>query len=285
MKVKIAELFDSFKERFSNPLIFSFLCYWILYNWKIALALFWYDPDQLPIDSSIYSFIENQLASCKSWSIPLTFAVIYTALMPILRTFIKVFYSRINKWGENWNLQILSGSQVSIDKYLKLRQNLVARTKLLENVIRDESQYRSKFEDMKTQLIEAQSTLESNKAYISHLQGKMDESDNLGMISGKWLNNYQRATGENGTEEIEIQGNNYIVLSSFGQKETKYLIKDFRYKSDNKEVFFVKESIKENDLGNGKVEKELLINRLRIENADTLVGTENLTTSIEYKKK
>lgn len=44
---KISEILNSVKERVSNPLIFSFLASWLVYNWKIPVALIWFDEKQI----------------------------------------------------------------------------------------------------------------------------------------------------------------------------------------------------------------------------------------------
>lgn len=91
MEEKLKDIYENIKDRLSNPLIFSFIVSWLVYNWEITVALLWYDKDQIKAEGykSIFEFIQYQLNSkCFSFIIPLILALVYTFIMPYIKEFV-----------------------------------------------------------------------------------------------------------------------------------------------------------------------------------------------------
>src|SRR4051794_3420715 len=84
---KITDLWKSFKERISNPLFSSFIFAWILCNWKITIALLWYDTKEIEElgFKTIFAFIEANLNPWDSFKLPLYTAIGYTVAMPFIK--------------------------------------------------------------------------------------------------------------------------------------------------------------------------------------------------------
>ncbi|MCZ8215939.1 MAG: hypothetical protein O9262_06845, partial [Cyclobacteriaceae bacterium] len=154
----MTDVFNNIKDRFTNPLIFSFTVSWTIINWKIVVALIWYDSVQIMYEGhkSIYSFIQGQLNSNDAIIYPAIFAICYTLLAPIVRNLVRAFYSWATRWGNNWNISISRGGKVGIESYLKLRDNYDKRTKVLEEVISSESVTRGEFDNLKTENLKIQ---------------------------------------------------------------------------------------------------------------------------------
>lgn len=82
MKEVLEAMFKSSKERIRNPLIFSFIISWIIYNWNWILIMFY---SKLTIEEKIdiVKPIDGILWSLGFWY-PLFFAFIYTLVLPYL---------------------------------------------------------------------------------------------------------------------------------------------------------------------------------------------------------
>lgn len=282
---KASEFLSNIKERFTNPLIFSFLCSWVVFNWEILLSLLWYDSKQIEKEGcrSIYEFIGNQLAKPHTVSYPIFFAIIYTLGSPIVRNLIQAFNSWAFQWGNKWNLKIMAGGKIGIEKYIQLRDDWKARTLLLEKVITEENQYKKDFQKIETELLET-------KVKFNDLQQKELDSSNyiqqlhdMRILDGTWINTYELKPGEKGTEDVVIQNGQYYIITSYGQKELLADIRDFSYDNRNQNVFFTKEL--SDSISKGREKEKYNMNRLMFQNKDLLTGTENGTTRIEYRRK
>jgi len=103
---------DDLKNRFASRFIFSYTIAWLIFNWKISIALFWYDKSQFEAEGckSIFEFISDQLKINSSYYEVFWVAIIYTFGLPISK-------SLINIWDEvildlrNWSKTKLVRSQ------------------------------------------------------------------------------------------------------------------------------------------------------------------------------
>lgn len=108
----LSKILDDLKNRFASRFIFSFIIAWLIYNWQITVALFWYDKSQIHAEGckSIFEFISNQLNNNSNSSKAFWTALIYTFGLPISK-------SVINIWDEiifdlrNWSKTKLVRSQ------------------------------------------------------------------------------------------------------------------------------------------------------------------------------
>lgn len=280
---RLSDIFNNIKDRFTNPLIFSFTVSWTIINWRIVVALVWYDNIQIKNEgyTSIYSFIQSELNHFDTIVYPIIFALGYTFLAPVVRNLVRAFYSWTSKWGNNWNIEITKGGKVGIENYLKLRDNYDKRTKALEEVISSESVTRGEFESLKTENLKTQSENIELKNKESELRKFIsDQSDNR-ILNGYWLTKFTDGaySGEN---EVFIDNGRISFVKPFGDKEEMFYLSNFRFDPVNKSVFFIKENV------NAKVKdetKKVIVNELRFERDDFMTGLENRTVRIEYRKK
>ena len=283
---KIKDVFDNIKDRFTNPLIFSFISSWLIINWPITVSLLWYDTRQIDKTgyNSIFEFISHKITFEESLRNPLCFALGYTLIMPIIKNLIRAFYSWAGKWGENWNLRILDEGKISINKYLSLKADHKKRSKILEKVISEESTYLENYSTVNTDLLQTKNNLNESMKQLNTKDEFIRQLDDIRILSGTWENHYQLEDGRSGIETVLIENNRYFMWSPFGIREEKFTINDFSYDNRNGDVFFVKEVTTEQKKSRPKTE-HYNINRLRFETKDFLVGTENGTTKIEYRRK
>jgi hypothetical protein len=122
---KLKDVFSNVKDRLSNPLIFSFIISWLIYNWEITVALLWYDKFQIQAEGckSIFEFIQNKLDN-KFWStiLPLIVALIYTLGFPYLKGLINI----LNKIALNFTKknEMKYVKEVTIEKIKQLEKEL-----------------------------------------------------------------------------------------------------------------------------------------------------------------
>src|SRR5207302_5085956 len=88
---KISDFFKELKERISSPLFFSFIVSWLIWNWRIPVALLFYKPSDLIADGykSYFDVIEKDLHTNYIFCYPLLSAIGYTLLYPLLRSCIE----------------------------------------------------------------------------------------------------------------------------------------------------------------------------------------------------
>jgi hypothetical protein len=60
MMENINEFIKNFRKRLSSPFFFSFIVSWVLANWKVTIALLWYNSDLYPKEGDLIKFIESK---------------------------------------------------------------------------------------------------------------------------------------------------------------------------------------------------------------------------------
>jgi hypothetical protein len=282
---KFKNILDNIKDRLTNPLIFSFVCSWLVVNWQITISLLWYDPSQLTKAgyASIFDFIGSRINSWDAFGKPMIFAISYTLFMPIVKNLIRALQAWASKWGDKWNLAILAEGKISIDRYLKLKADHAQRSKILEDAIEQESAFRESYNKVQTALLSTQNDFNETRTNLSNLQQYIQQLYDMSILNGTWVNNYEFSDGRTGTENVHIEHNKYYVISQYGERAYKFDIRHFHYDSRTKTVFFVKELTQQAQKDRPEAERHS-INALRFESRDLMAGTENGYTKIEYKR-
>lgn len=246
---KIPKILNNVKERISNPLIFSFICSWLVINWEITVSLLWYDSRQINNEGckSIFAFIQDKLNRNNSLLYPVLFAIGYTFLMPIVKNLIRAFYSWAANWGEKLNLWFSKGGKVAIEKYLSLREDYKERTKILEGVILEESEYLKDNEKIVTEMLEVKKELNNANFEKEKLNETINKMNDISFLNGHWKYKYYidgRDSAGNAVKiEIEtdifISNGVYYEIENEGRKK-KYIITEFNYNHRNSSVLFFK---------------------------------------------
>lgn len=281
----IKDILSSLKERFTSPLVFSFICAWMIINWQVVIALIWFDSLRFQElnHEQIFEFISKRVTYSSGIWIPLKAAVIYTLAAPILRNFIKIFYSWCYKWGEIFNLEIIGEGMISAKKYIRFRQDYDKRTKTLINLINTEDRRTELYESQKSELLELKNELSLEKLKNQEHQAFMSDLRNVGLLDGRWKKTISFENGGNGEETVTINGGRYIIDGMFGKPEHKFDIKNLFYDKRNKDLIFVK-VVTPDFQGLGRRSDYIQINSLKLMTSNKLVGTENGTTKIEYTR-
>jgi hypothetical protein len=136
----LKDFFASLKERFSSPLFSSFVITWLILNWKIPVALFFYKPADLKADKvdSYIQLINEHINKPYIFKWPLIAAICYTLFYPIIRHLIKLFYAYIDRVGNDLYLTINKTGKISVEKYISLRERYLKNIEDLRKIIEQE---------------------------------------------------------------------------------------------------------------------------------------------------
>ncbi|HQQ97643.1 MAG TPA: hypothetical protein PLX35_10285 [Cyclobacteriaceae bacterium] len=179
-----SEIFNSIKERLSNPFIFSFIASWLVYNWRIAVALFWYNSQSIKTAgyADILEFIVSELQQEGSLKYPLYFSVAITLAIPILRITFTTFNAAITRLGNYLFFRISKESSISTSRYLQLRDRYLQSLDQLESVIKAEGDYELRYREIQSKM----KRLEEDSDVLK----KMKDEE---FLQGKWEIHYSQS--------------------------------------------------------------------------------------------
>ena len=274
---KISDIFKNIKDRLSSPLFFSFIFSWIICNWKVTIALLWYDPKQIEKEEfkSIFDFIYLNTDPWNTFYLPLILAIAYTILSPIVSNAIRLFNSQIDKIGENKNLEITKGSNIPIEKFLSLKENYDARTEVLEKIIKDENKTKEDYEREHTERLKLEqqllkvtddftraeqkrsevtneySVVNNEKMRLTKENSELEKTNselylfrknvfNINILDGRWDFSINDTLGGIAEKHILQISNGSIQLVKGTSREQISEIRHFFYDASNKRVFFIK---------------------------------------------
>lgn len=233
---KLNEILDSIRERFSSPLIFSFLISWLIVNWQIPIAVVFYEssaPFGIPEDLLQYITAYSDGYRLLLW--PTLLSLAYTFLSPIVRNIVSAFFTWTASWGNNWNLSISKESKVSMEKYFALRENYKKRTEVLEETISSESITQSKLEETKTSLLSALNEVNKLNGELASFKAFKEKLFSVDVLNGRWQ---RKAQLEPEPLNIEITGGTVWVLVGVS-REQRFQVNSFTYISDSRIVRFM----------------------------------------------
>lgn len=281
---KLNDFFKNLFDRFSNPLIFSFILSWLAFNWDITVSLFWYDPDLIESSGSksLFDFIDQQLNRNGSFYVPLIIAILYTFLMPPVKNVIIAFNTWMQKLSDSWNLKILKGGKISIEKYLSLRSNYIAKTNELEDVIAGDSDHIQKYQEASTELTQLRKSYNDIVMKEDTARDVIGNFFNTTVLNGSWQLKYKDTSrGISGIEDIIIEGSQYFIQEEYGKKRHAFNIIHFSYDKRYGTMYFVKEVQDQAELMAGNRLK-YNITSLKMDGNDKLIGKENGTSDVQY---
>ena len=287
---RLKEVFDNVNNRIQNPLLFSFIVAWVVSNWRIIVALFWYDTSQIENSGydNMFGLIED-LSSAKYGIIyPGIAALIYTFLLPLISNFmIKPFTAWVNGKGETRSLNISGTSKVAMDRFIALRDNYKERSSKLEELIADEQKYvksAAEAEDKVREQIDRNTKLTHELTELKkHSHFKTDVSE----LNGDWINYFEQTHGPNkfnGKEIVLIENGKYYKVKA-GEKLHLFDIEHYVEDPRSQEVFFVKNRTNMKELHGPNNKWKYYINELKINDDGSLEGIENGTIKIKYVRR
>jgi len=235
---KVSEFLNHLKERLSSPLFYSFIISWFFWNWKVAVALIWFDPPSNANGHlSLIEYISTNTNNDQSIICPLLSALLYTVASPLFSNLTSALRAWYSKWGESLNLWILKGSKIPIDKYFALRRQYLDRSKVLEETISGESATIDQLRNMETSLLDTRNQLNKTSLELSEVRAVVDNYNNTGYIDGKWIRTTEDVYDHVVKQNIEFR--NGTVYEHDGIRQTeKYSVHNYSYNSRNKRLSF-----------------------------------------------
>lgn len=235
---RVKTFVDSIRDRLNNPLIFSFIVSWILFNWKITIALFWDNPTSSAQGHfSLINHIESNSSLWNSLLGPLISAALYTIVSPVVKNLITAFQNWNFSWGENWNIHILKRSKVEMEKYLSLRKNYDRRSKELEQILQQESEMSNTILHLKSDLSKLRFNLESTNQELKETKEITENLNNVSLLEGRWVKIVKNPYREIEEENIQISGNT-VSMYNGNVLQNMYSIHNFVYHKKHNYVYF-----------------------------------------------
>lgn len=237
----IKDIFQEIKNRFSNPLFFAFICSWLVINWRITIALLWFNPSQIKMYgyASVFNLIEANSTTKNSLLYPFLCAISYTICIPIIKNLIKAFNSWATKWGENWNLKVLDGAKISLSKYMALRSEYFSRSKVLADAFENEAMYIENNKLLTDQLDINHKRIEELVVELSNSKKRLEGNQDLSVLNGRWELSELKEDAMYMMGSIKIQNGNWFTISDDGKEIHVGVIKNFSYDMATGNLFFV----------------------------------------------
>lgn len=147
----LKELISSLSERLKNPLINSFIISWLIYNWRVPIALLFYDNEDIRCDGfySFNSFIGYEISKVGTFCVPFLCSVSYILVFPFLRNWMSELNAWFISWGSERTLKRSKEGFISTDKYMTLRETLKIKEDNLAKIIKEESKYLEEIQELK----------------------------------------------------------------------------------------------------------------------------------------
>lgn len=279
---KVIEIYNNIKDRLSNPFVFSFICSWLVYNWRIPVALIWYDKSQFSGCGchTIFDFISFELAKTNSFLFPLFFAFVYTISIPFIKNGVRIVSAHAQKWGENEEIKALDGGKIGVEKYLELRDNFKEKIKKLEDVAKEEKKYLDENGELLIELNSLKNDLNNSIRERDNLNEKIKDIFDISILNGNWKFKYNKSDTETVSKKISINYGNYKILDEKGFLEEEFILMHF-YKKDNYIFFIKKLKNPSSPISHSELYR---YSNLRIENDNLINGEENEYLRVSYEK-
>lgn len=288
-KETIDDLLSSLKDRFTNPVAFSFLCSWVVINWRVILALLWTDDLKADIHAAggLVEYVSSQFTWWRSFCLPLLLGTCLVLLLPIVKALLQMFYAYVNREGMNRVLAIKQDGNISVRSYLRLRKDFSDRTSELMRIVKEDTEASGDRNRLQTSIIELQRHSQSLTNEVQALQELLNRSIDVGRLNGTWRLEFMDNANRTGSELVTISDGTYVVhMSRLGTVNRKHAFNLVGYKHDpnTRHVTFVKEVVEEEKPNRPPLE-HFLFNDLNFDmDGNTMHGTENRLTKVKYTR-
>ncbi|WP_436486723.1 hypothetical protein [Chitinophaga sp. ARDCPP14] len=281
---KITDFFYDLRDRTSNPLFVSFIIAWLVYNWKIPVVLTLYHLGDLQLEGykSYVQYISGNLEPWRSFFTPFCYAVGYTLFFPPIRMFIMAFMTLIKTKSNSWNLEISKTGKISSAHFIKLRQKYIDQTKLVSDVIENESSAIQKLAEINDKVNVLQHDLSVQKQIHTELSGKIEAIDQYttpSILNGYWKYKYRSHPGSINLsfEYYFIDGEIFHISDDIDRIKVKaFDIHHFCFNIKTNEFVFIR-----NPIGGGTPE----IQFLKFAQAmNVMEGNDQLGAAISYSR-
>jgi hypothetical protein len=191
VKESLSDMLKNVKDRFTNPFFFSYIISWLLINWRVSIGLLWYDLKQINALKypTIFDFVKGEVVSNTE---PIYWAIGYTILLPIFRNLNSLLHTWVNSLGNKASFKVTKESPVSVEMYMRLRENLKQKEAQVSELIQTEDKRNKLYSDGQSQIVELQSQLvESHNRNQSITNQAVDDKSTLMKQIDELKSNYE----------------------------------------------------------------------------------------------
>lgn len=134
-KEKLSEVLENSRERFTNPLFYSFVISWCAFNWKVPVGLIWYTSTEIKDlgYETVFDFV-GQNITAPFWA-PFGIAILYTLLSPLFRNLLSVLTAFFNGVGNRISFKAAGKAPISVELYFESQENLKKAQKDFADVV------------------------------------------------------------------------------------------------------------------------------------------------------
>ncbi len=239
-----SKILDDIKNRLSSRFVFSFIFFWLIFNWKITISLLWYDIDQIKSlgFKNLYEFISFELKYNSNLFYIIVSSISYTFLLPISKSIINIYDSFIFEKQNFLKSKVIRDTLKNENDLLKLKLSSINNVSIIDGT------WEIEYNDLPT---------------------AKEVRDNETKILEKIAN-----------ETIKIA--NGRCFKTINQKEINvYFIDNFFYNDEIKELIFIKKL--QNSQNENRISFVNALKLSTSGNFDTMTGFEN-GREIKYKK-
>ncbi|KAA5537043.1 hypothetical protein F0919_05050 [Taibaiella lutea] len=191
----LQDFFKEFKNRIANPIFFSFIIAWLLWNWKVTVGFLMYNQDTLKNYGYFnYSYLITENASWENYFYhPLCSALFYTILFPPIRVGIIAFLSwmdRINTWSKK---KIMKNATVPMRRFMKETERTDGLSKKLEDLYTKDSAIKDENDDLKSKLNDEMNISAQQSTQLRNFTEEvLSLNNNIGDLKNKLLLSEER---------------------------------------------------------------------------------------------
>lgn len=174
---RVTEIYNAIKERLTSPFIFSYIVAFFTYNWKVTVALLFYNQQEIEAAgySSLFKFIQDNANHTDTLLCPLLFAALYTLIYPFLKLGINAFQTWIGVLDERLSLNISKGHKIPVAKYLELKAEVNVQSERLQQVLNDDSANKTEIAELNNKLAESESEMERTKTALQRVEHDLND--------------------------------------------------------------------------------------------------------------
>jgi len=208
---KFGDFFKELRSRFSSPFFSSFVIAWLIINWRVPVALIFYKlaEFQSTEHKSYFGIIQDTVTGWTGLWSPLFAAIGYTFVAPLIKNAIRALNAFLDAKGMDWSLRAAKrGNNISLERYMQLRDSYKAKEEALVNLYGEESKYLELNNELHGKVDDFRVKYENISASYERLRSQSD----LKTYDGIWKLNYLDATSVQREQTVSfVSGNIYAT--------------------------------------------------------------------------
>lgn len=278
------DFLDQIKIRLTNPLIFSFLISWVIIHWQIFVGAFYLTTNDLSELGHInfLDFVKTSINWYNGFWYPLFSAIIYTGISPLIRIWIQLFNTWINKMGNERIRKVAQEGFIQYEMYDKILEEVQLQRKRNESLITENIEFSNDIENKKQELIDKNSKVTLLQNEVNKSQNQYNSMFDSTGLDGIWKVIIKDSNGSTSSSAIfKIKNTQVEERQTDGHFHPKYNISNF-IKLKNDEMSFIMYQTKPNI--NNDVRHFNYYNQLKHQGTGKMEGRYNDSYNIVFER-